>query len=119
MRNHVISGLPVIDSNHRLVGIVTETDIFDAFLDILGINKTHTRIDFYISDRPGTIAQITSLVAEKGKNIVNTVVYMDKKRSLYKMILRLEELDCDDVIEELKKRGYEVESVIVQQESVR
>ncbi len=116
MRNHKISGLPVVDSNNKLVGIVTETDIFDALVDILGINQTHSRIDFYISDRPGTIAQITGMVAGKGKNILNTVAYLDKKKNLYKMILRLEELNCEDVIEELKNMGYEVESVIISQE---
>ena len=115
MRKHRISGLPVVENN-QLVGIVTETDIFDAFIDILGVKKTHSRIDFYTADRPGTIAAITGIVASKGKNILNTVVYFDEKKGQYKMILRLEELDCEDVIAELKKAGYEVESVIVSPE---
>jgi hypothetical protein len=32
------------------------------------------------------------------------------------MILRLEELDCEDVVQELRKTGYEVESIIVSPE---
>ncbi len=116
MREYKISGLPVVDENQKLVGIVTETDIFDAFIDILGVKRTHTRIDFYTSDRPGTIAEITGLVAQTGKNILNTVVFFDKKKNMYKMVLRIEELNCEDVIEGLKNRGYEVESVIIQQE---
>ncbi|HWQ75351.1 MAG TPA: CBS domain-containing protein, partial [Syntrophomonas sp.] len=70
MREYKVSGLPVIDENEKLVGIITETDIFDAFIDILGVSRPHTRIDFYTSDRPGTIAGITGMIAEKGKNIV-------------------------------------------------
>ena len=116
MRKNRISGLPVIDKD-QLVGIVTETDIFDALIDILGVKKTHSRIDFYTSDRPGTVASITGMIAEKGKNILNTVVFFDEKRGLYKMIVRIEELDCEDVIAELKKGGYEVESVIVYSEN--
>jgi len=116
MRNNKISGLPVVDSYNKLVGIVTETDIFDAFIAILGINKTHTRIDFYISDRPGTIASITGMVAAKGKNILNALAYFDYTKNQFKMILRLEELNCEDVINELKSQGHEVESVIVSQE---
>lgn len=115
MRENKISGLPVVDENEKLVGIVTETDIFDAFIDILGVKRDHTRIDFYTSDRPGTIAEITGLVAEKGKNIINTVVFFDNKKNMYKMVLRIEELNCQDVIEALKSRGYEVESVIIQE----
>ncbi len=116
MRENKISGLPVVDENDKLVGIVTETDIFDAFIDILGVKRTHTRIDFFTSDRPGTIAEITGMIAEKGKNILNTVVFFDKKKNKYKMVVRLEELDCQDVIEALKDRGHEVESVIITQE---
>lgn len=112
MRIHRISALPVLENN-KLVGIVTETDIFDAFIDILGVKKTHSRIDLYTADRPGTVAAITGLIASKGKNIINTVVYFDEKRGKYKMIVRIEELDCEAVVDELKKNGYEVESVIV------
>lgn len=116
MRMNKVSGLPVLDANGKLVGIITETDIFDAFIDILGVSRPHTRIDFYTSDRPGTIAGITGMIAEKGKNIVNTVVFFDKKRNMYKMVVRLEELDCQDVVEALKDRGHEVESVTITQE---
>jgi acetoin utilization protein AcuB len=116
MRENKVSGLPVLDEKGKLVGIITETDIFDAFIDILGVKRAHTRIDFYTSDRPGTIAEITGMIAEKGKNIVNTVVFFDKKKNMYKMVVRLEELDCQDVVEALKDRGHEVESVIITQE---
>jgi acetoin utilization protein AcuB len=115
MRQNRVSGLPVVENN-QLVGIITETDIFDALIDILGVKKTHSRIDIYTADRPGTIADITSMIAKKGKNILNTVVFFDEKKGKYKMILRIEELDCNDVIKELENRGYEVESVIVSTE---
>lgn len=117
MRKYRISGLPVVENNN-LVGIVTETDIFDAFIDILGVKKTHSRIDLYTADRPGTLASITGMIAAKGKNIINTVVYFDEKKGKYKMIVRIEELDCEEVVAELKRSGYEVESVIVSPEVV-
>ncbi|MEA4925272.1 MAG: CBS and ACT domain-containing protein [Syntrophomonadaceae bacterium] len=117
MRKHRVSGLPVMENN-QLVGIVTETDIFDALIDILGVKKTHSRIDLYTADRPGTIAAITGMIASKGKNIINTVVYFDDQKDKYKMIVRIEELDNEDVVKELKKSGYEVESVIVNSEEI-
>jgi acetoin utilization protein AcuB len=117
MRINHISSLPVIDDNGKLVGIVTETDIFDALIDILGVKRIHSRIDFYTMERQGTLAEITGMIAAKGKNIINTVAYFDEKKGLYKLIIRMEELEVDDVIQELKKRGFEVESVIVREES--
>ncbi|MGI6549157.1 MAG: CBS and ACT domain-containing protein [Syntrophomonadales bacterium] len=116
MRENKVSGLPVIDDKGKLVGVITETDLFDALIDVLGVTRIHSRIDFYTADRPGTVAEITTMIAEKGKNIVNTVAFYDKKKDMYKMVIRLEELDCQDVVDELKARGLEVESVIIKQE---
>lgn len=116
MRLNNISSLPVIDEKGNLAGIVTETDIFDALIDILGVKRVHSRIDFYSIERQGTLAEIAGMIAAKGKNILNTVVYFDEKKALYKLVFRLEELEVDDVVQELKKRGYEVESVIVREE---
>lgn len=114
MRQNTISGLPVLD-NGKLVGIVTETDIFDALIDILGVKKAHSRMDVYAIDRPGSLAEITSIIANSGMNIINTVVYYDEKRDKYKIILRIEQLECEKVARELESRGYEIESIIVRE----
>lgn len=115
MRENKVSGLPVVDDQGNLVGIITETDLFSSLIDILGVTRPHSRIDFFAADRPGTVAEITSMIAEKGKNIVNIVGFHDQKKDLYKLVIRLEELDVQDVVEDLQKRGLEVESVIVKQ----
>ncbi len=115
MRQNKISGLPVIE-NGKLVGIVTETDIFDALIDILGVKKAHSRIDLYVRERPGTLAEITSVIAESGINILNTVVYYEDKKDRYKIILRLESLQNDELIKKFAAKGYEIESVIVRAE---
>lgn len=117
MREHKVSGLPVINDQGKLVGIVTETDLFAALIDILSVQRQHSRIDFYTWERQGALAEITGMIAAKGKNILNTVVYYDEKKGLYKLIFRLEELEIEDVVQELKDRGYEVESVILRSES--
>jgi CBS domain-containing protein len=36
MVNYKIGGLPVVDSDERMVGIITESDIFRAFVGTLG-----------------------------------------------------------------------------------
>lgn len=111
MRDNKVSGLPVV-ANGRLVGIITETDIFDALIDILGVHNAHTRIDFIAQDRPGSLAEVTGLIGARGINISNIVVYFDEKIEKYKVILRMEELDYQPVIDEMKSKGYEIESVL-------
>lgn len=111
MRQNKISGLPVLEGD-ELVGIITETDVFDALIDILGVHKPHSRIDVYISEAPGTLADLTGMIASKGINILNAVAYHDDKKDRYKAIIRVETLDCETILQEFKKRGYDIESVL-------
>lgn len=112
MRDNKVSGLPVVDED-QLVGIITETDLFDALIDILGVHNAHTRIDFIVKDRPGPIAEVTGLIAARDINITNIVVYFDEKKGQYKVILRMEEPEFQPIIDEMTAKGYEVESVHV------
>jgi len=117
MRDKKVSGLPVVQ-NGKLAGIITETDIFGALNDILGVHTPHTRIDFIAKDRPGSLAEITGLIGARGINISNIVVYFDEKLEKYKVILRMETLDYQPVIDDMISKGYEIDSVLTQDGSV-
>ncbi len=112
MRQNTVGALPVVYGG-ELIGIITETDIFDAFIDILGVNKPHCRIDVYMVDKPGNLADLVRIISDRGLSLFNTVVYYDKKIDRYKTILRVETLDYEPVVEDIKKKGYEVDSVMV------
>lgn len=114
MRENNVGALPVLEKD-ELVGIVTETNMFDALIDILGVTKAHSRIDLYAIDRPGTLAEIINIIAKRGVNIINSVVYEEKNHE-YKIILRIEEVNCDEIVAELKSMGYKIESVLTRAE---
>jgi len=113
MIENKISALPVVE-NGQLVGIITETDIFHAFVEFLGVKKPHTRVDALVADRPGGLADITGIIAARGINILNTQLYYDEKLARYKVILRIDDLHYHQEIgRDLTDRGYEIESIIV------
>jgi hypothetical protein len=45
------------------------------------------------------------------------VAYYDEKKGLYKVIIRVETLETADLLEELKSHGYEIDSVLVVEDS--
>ena len=96
----------------KLVGIITETDLFDALIDILGVKKPHSRIDIYISESPGTLADLTGMIAAKGVNILNTVAYYDDKKDRYKVIIRVETRDSEPIIKEIENAAMISNQVI-------
>jgi acetoin utilization protein AcuB len=69
MADKGIGCLPVMNSS-LLVGIVTDTDIFHAFVNAFGARHQGVRITVNFDERPGQLAKFTSAIAEKGGNIV-------------------------------------------------
>ena len=69
MADSKIGGLPVMRDDH-VVGIITETDLFKVFLELMGARETGVRVTALLQDKPGQLAQITEAVAEAGGNFV-------------------------------------------------
>lgn len=74
MRNRKIGALPVMDGL-ELVGIVTGIDLLDALLRLTGVQKPSGRLEVRLDDRPGELARICTLLAEKGINIHSLLTY--------------------------------------------
>ncbi|MCS6994215.1 MAG: CBS domain-containing protein [Anaerolineales bacterium] len=69
MADNKIGGLPVMRDGY-VVGIITETDLFKIFLELLGARETGVRVTALIEDKPGQLARFTEAVAEKRGNFV-------------------------------------------------
>ena len=64
MADNKIGGLPVLRNGH-VVGIITETDLFKVFLELLGAREPGVRVTALIEDQPGQLAHVTQAIAEK------------------------------------------------------
>jgi len=69
MVDNKIGGLPVMRDD-KLVGIITETDLFKIFIELLGAREQGVRITMLVPELPGVLAQVTAEVANMGGNIV-------------------------------------------------
>jgi acetoin utilization protein AcuB len=69
MADSKIGGLPVVKDGD-LVGIITETDIFKVFLELLGARQEGLRLTLRIPERMGEMARITTAIARLGGNIL-------------------------------------------------
>ncbi|GIK42185.1 MAG: hypothetical protein BroJett011_60180 [Chloroflexota bacterium] len=69
MADHKIGGLPVLHGD-KIIGIITETDIFKTFLELLGAREKGVRLSVLMNNRPGEIAKVSQAIFEIGGNIV-------------------------------------------------
>lgn len=112
LRDNKIGGLPVVDDNGRLLGIITQTDIFDAFLDLLAINRKGTRINLRIKDSPEVLIQLGQILSKYDVKIENLVT-MEIKGEDHLLILRLNTTDAKPIVADFKNAGFKIESLIV------
>ena len=72
MVQHKIGSLPVMEAG-KLVGIITETDIFKRFAAILGGGSESLRLTVQLDDRPGQLAELAGRIGRLNGNIVSLV----------------------------------------------
>ncbi len=71
MRDHDVGGLPVIDENDGLCGIITESDVFRLFVDLFGVRTKGVRATLRIPEKPGEIAELSQVIADAGGDIIS------------------------------------------------
>ena len=114
MRKNRISTLAVV-SQDKLVGIITESGIFDAFIDLLGFKDVGTRIAIESDDVPGALGDIGEIFKSFDANITHVAVYRGSGgRS--DVVIRTNALNTEKIEQKLKEHGYIVLSVMRNQE---
>lgn len=107
MRDNKVGGLPVVE-NGKVVGIITESNIFDAFIEIMGFRERGSRISILIQeDRPGILAELAQTVADCHINITHLAIYHGE------IVLRVDTRQPDELIERLQAKGFRITSVTV------
>lgn len=107
---HKIGGMPVVEGE-KLVGIITMLDIISAFLSLLGLLRSSSRLGVLLEDQPAALDAASNIIKKAGGKIINVALGPAHagKRSYY---FRLEKHDLTPIIDGLKKHGYEVMDAI-------
>lgn len=66
-----ISGLPVVDRDGTLVGIITQTDIFKVLIALTGYGHKGIQFAFVLEDRPGATKEVTDIIRNYKGRIVS------------------------------------------------
>ncbi len=111
MLAHDIGCLPVVDDG-ELVGILTQNDLFKAFLDILGWQRKGSRIEVNVPDTLGILGEISKIFVDNNANITNFTVYRNNDDSTADLILRTTLTETDELEKELNQNGFKVNSIL-------
>ena len=75
MLDEDIGCLPVLNEQDKVVGILTQNDIFKAFLEMLAWKSEGTRIILSLTEDIGVLAKLSSLIAQYNVSIKTISAY--------------------------------------------
>ncbi|MFN3308357.1 MAG: CBS domain-containing protein [Anaerolineales bacterium] len=94
MADRKIGALPVMEED-RLVGIITETDLFKIFLELFGARKAGIRATLLVKDEPGKLSEVTNAIRQLGGNIIAVGTFMGEDPSTAMVTLKVENTTVD------------------------
>lgn len=110
LHDNKIGSLPVVDGN-KVVGIITETDILELFVDVVGLNVRGTRITMLLEDEPGKLFGVLKVIKDQNINVISIIsptLTFEGKRMV---VIRIRTHEYEDVVKKLEKAGYEIMNV--------
>ena len=102
-----IGCLPVM-RNGDLVGMITEIDIFETFVEILGSEAASLRVTLRIRDARGELARLAGVIAGLGGNICSVASFRGEDSEHRYITFRLEGVDEDTLIAKLEAEAEKV-----------
>mgnify|MGYP000976660699 FL=1 len=106
MRDHHVSILPVVD-NGKLVGIITESNIFDSFIELLGFREPGTRLTIEADDAPGIMSNLTSIIGNYGANISHVAVYRGANGKSA-VVIGINSLNTAEIEKSIEGQGFKI-----------
>jgi acetoin utilization protein AcuB len=108
---HRIGGLPVVDGA-KLVGIITVTDILEAFMQLMGVLKSSSRIDVILGDKPDALEEVSRIIKANKGDVISMGMSSHRTRGKRIYYFRLEKCNTHRIAKALENKGYKVTMVI-------
>lgn len=115
MEEKRVTGLPVLNDEDKLVGMITEHDIFKVLIEITGAKKGGVQVALSLSDAPGSLQPILGLLREQGARITSILTGKETDNgTMHDVYIRLhpmpkeKELSVVKILEETGSLRYYV-----------
>jgi acetoin utilization protein AcuB len=94
MLEHKIGGMPVIDGEDKVVGIVTDSDIFKVLVRITGVLEGGVQIGVRLPNQPGGLVPVLDYLKNHGARLMSLLTACEPadvgKRDVY---IRIRDMD--------------------------
>lgn len=96
MADNKIGGLPVMRDD-SVVGIITETDLFRIFLELMSAREFGVRATIMAVDKPGELAKLASALAEQNGNILAIGTFAGEDQNTRGVVFKVGGIQVEEV----------------------
>ena len=108
MLENKISSLPVINNKQKLVGIITQTDIFKVLINITGVYTGGIQFAFSLEDRAGSIKEPADVIRSYGGRVISILSTRETaeegRRNVYIRCSALSDQKLRALVKELEEK---------------
>ena len=105
---HRISGVPVVDHGGKIVGVITQDDLFREMVTLAGVKERGILFAVEIEDQPGTVREVTDVIRKFGGRMASIMISYDHvpegHRRVYIRMYAVDRSRLDKLKEEIKAK---------------
>ena len=102
MADSKIGGMPVTRAG-KIVGMITETDLFKVLLELMGAREKGVRVSALVEDKPGQLLKVSKAVTDAGGNFISFGVFAGPDVSVKLITFKVAGVKKDDLKKVLEK----------------
>jgi acetoin utilization protein AcuB len=108
LHDNKIGCLPVVEDGN-LVGILSENDVMEILIEVMGMKEKGSRLEIVLEDKPGALADVTRIIKEHNVNIISVVTDISDDPGKRVIVLKLKTFYFEPIKKALEASGYNVQ----------
>ena len=108
MADNKIGGLPVVDEHNRVVGVITETDIFKTFVEMFAGGHSGLRLTLEVPERKDVLLELCGAISELDGNIVSVGSFDGDVSGERGLVVKVRDARKDQLVDTLEALGDHV-----------
>jgi acetoin utilization protein AcuB len=108
MADNKIGGLPVVDEHSRIVGVITETDVFKTFVEMFAGGHPGLRLALEVPERKGVLLEVCKAIFDLGGTIMSVGSFYGHLSGERGLVVKVRDVDKAQLIGALETFGDHV-----------
>ena len=89
-------GMPVVDDDNKLVGIITESDIFKVLTSITGVRSGGMQLAFELPNERGTLRPVLDALREKSQGFISILTAHTPDSPVRRVYIRVQPMSLEE-----------------------